>query len=100
MRALWPTLSLSLWLVACAAPSAAPSPAAAPAPAPDAAAAAPTTTAAAQPARICHQETPTGTRFTRVKCYTAEEEAERQKNADLIADEMRKIRPAARDMSR
>lgn len=96
MRALWPTLSLSLWLAACAAPASAPSPA----PAPDAAAAAPVTTAAAPQSKICHEDRPTGTRFTRVKCYTAEEEAERQKNADLVADEMRKIRPAARDMSR
>lgn len=96
MRALWPTLSLTLWLAACAAPASTPAPAAAPA----TAAAAPTQTAAAPTAKICHQETPTGTRFTRVKCYTAEEEAERQKNGELIADEMRKMRPAARDMSR
>jgi hypothetical protein len=94
MRYLWPCLPLLL--AACAAPAPdAPAPAAPAAPAATVAAA-----PGAQPARICHEDTPTGTRFTRVKCYTAEEEAERLKNADRIADEMRKMRPAARDMSR
>ncbi len=59
-----------------------------------------TTAPASPPTQICHEDTPTGTRFSRVRCFTPEQEAERQKNGERVADEMRNIRPAARDLSK
>lgn len=51
--------------------------------------------AQAQP--VCFEDTPTGTRFSRVKCFTAEEQKLRLKAGQDAADELRQIRAMPQD---
>lgn len=98
VRTLWPALTLTL--AACAGPAPEATPAATSAPTAPAATAVASASPASAPTQICTEDTPTGTRFSRVRCVTPQQEAERLKNGERVADEMRNMRPAARDMSR
>ena len=78
MRLLW--TSPLLVLAACAAPASEP---------------APDTTVAGttpQPAKVCYEDVPTGTRFSRIKCYTPEQDAARLKAGSQAAEELGKVR--------
>lgn len=54
--------------------------------------------AQAQPQTVCYEDTPTGTRFSRVKCLTPEELQRHRKAGQEAADEMRQIRAMPQDM--
>jgi hypothetical protein len=47
--------------------------------------------------RVCFEDTPTGTRFTRMKCLTPEQNLARQQAGQQAADELRQIRALPTD---